>query len=269
MALATFTLTGNLARLLGDQVDVSRVNAWIESSAGAGEVIYDRDNDLVLIGDQEIDLDVDGSFSVGGLIGYDNVAADVTPVGLQYRVWLAYTEQRTRKLVTWNSGWLSITADGDISDTAPAQYLPPTYQNEFVDRAEAYLDEVEVIREQTRVLRDQAAGYLVLDLSTSDGQVALLVASPGSDTNAALNEWLGRMVSSSERPLAFSYTDGVLDSYTEYETDGTTPYRVVTYAYTGSQLDTATEVADGITAVTTYTYDGDGLLTGVTRSVTP
>lgn len=185
MALLTYTLTGNLDDLLGEQVDVSRVNAWIESSVGADGVIYNREANTVLLGDRELVLSATGAFSVGGLIGFSNLAADVSPTGIQYRVWLAFPEARSRKIAVWNSGWFSMEADADLSDVAPDQYLDPTYQGAFFDEAEQIRLEIVALRDQTQALRDEAAGWLVAELDIQDGQVALLLDLPSSDTRAA------------------------------------------------------------------------------------
>lgn len=185
MALLTYTLTGNLDDLLGEQIDFTRVNAWIESSVGADGAIYNREDNTVLIGDRELALSATGAFSASGLIGFSNLAADVSPTGIQYRVWLAFPEARSRKIAVWNSGWFSMDSDADLSDVAPDQYLPPTYQAEFIAEAQSYLDQMTVLRDATEALRDEAAGWLVADLDIQDGQVALLLDLPSSDTHAA------------------------------------------------------------------------------------
>ena len=185
MALLTYTLTGNLDDLLGEQVDVSRVNAWIESSVGADGVIYNRDANSVLLGDREITLSATGAFSISGLIGFANLAADVNPTGIQYRVWLAFPEARSRKIAVWNSGWFSMSANADLSDVAPDQYLDPTYQGEFFDAAEQIRLEILALRDETEALRDEAGALVVADLGTTDGQTTTLLTTPSSTSYQA------------------------------------------------------------------------------------
>ncbi|CAB4729515.1 MAG: hypothetical protein F2667_13035 [Actinobacteria bacterium] len=184
MALLTYTLTGNLTQLLGDQA--SGYQVFIESSVTADGVIYDRANHRLLLGDQQITPAADGSFSVSGLVGFSNYAADVSPTGIQYRVWVLFRKARDRTVAVWNSGLFGIDANRDLADIAPEQYLAPTYQGEFFAAAEQIRTSLVALRDQTQVLRDQAAALVVADLGTSDGQISTLLATGGSASRAAV-----------------------------------------------------------------------------------
>lgn len=190
MALATYTLTGDLSKLLGDQYDYESTKAWIESSVGDDGVIYDRANNQLLLGDQAITLNRNGTFTVPGLVGFSNLGADVSPTGIQYRVWIVFPTARRRVLATWDSGWFGIDASTDLTDVAPDQYLPPDYQGEFMSRARALRDELAALRDETEALRDQAGALVVTDLGTSDGQVSTLIGTPGSATRAAVGAYV-------------------------------------------------------------------------------
>lgn len=68
------------------------------------------------------------------------------------------------------------------------------------------------------------------------------------------------------RGRSFTYTNGELTKITE--TAGATVARTVDLTYDEDGLiSTVTETAGGITATTTFTYDGFGQLAGTTRSV--
>lgn len=67
------------------------------------------------------------------------------------------------------------------------------------------------------------------------------------------------------RSITNGYTNGKLTTVTEKA--GATTVKTTTLAYTGEQLTTVTEVAGGKTITTTLTYDGNGVLTGTTRTV--
>lgn len=186
MPLTTYTLTGNLKNLFGTDFDSTRTRAWLETNAGDGGIIFDRDGNTVRIGGSAITINADGTFTQPGLIGFDNAGSDVNPTGIQYRVWIAFTTARTSETVLYNTGFFSMSANVDLTDVVSDQFVPPEYQGALISRLEGIRDEGIVIREQTRDLRDEAEALIISDLGTSDGQVSTLINSNSSLTFAAL-----------------------------------------------------------------------------------
>lgn len=143
---STVTLTGDLASLIGG--NVQRVRAYLETNLPADQALVDTTRNLVMLGDQELTLAADGTFTAVGLVVTNATDLNVAANTLQYRVVAKYLDG-TAGEKTWTSGWFFLTASADLADVA-ATAVP-------------------------------AAAVV-----TSDSVVANLVSSPTSATNDAL-----------------------------------------------------------------------------------
>lgn len=171
------TVTGNVRTLAG--VAPGRgVRVMVISSIPKPGLIVDNDNGRILVGDMKIDVDLaTGDFTIPNLVDYNDVGTD--PFHIRYMVLISYTvtsAQGTSIDATWDSGWLMVTTDGDLTDAAylPAQYAPPEFQSDFIAQA-------------LRILAEQVAAS---DIATSDDVVEALVKNTGGvgpKTSAAVD----------------------------------------------------------------------------------
>lgn len=142
MAITYRTVTGNIGRLLGLDLPVDdSLTIRVRTNLLTGTAPIDKANNRFLVGQDYVKPDTNGDFTIANLIDY--ASADVNPTGIQYYFDLRYTDPVTRGAGKISLGPYSITANGDLSDIVSAQYVPPDFQSDFLDQANAILAQQE------------------------------------------------------------------------------------------------------------------------------
>lgn len=164
MAITFRTVTGNAGRLLGEDFDATSVQVLVRTNLPAGTVPIDLDHNRLLLGSDSATVDNTGDFTIPNLV--DHASIDVNPTGIQYAFDIRYIDPSapadSSRWRTWRSGWLSITANEDLSDMVARQYSPPEFQSDFLDQANAIL----------------AAQIDLSGIDDSDSEVAGLIGNP-------------------------------------------------------------------------------------------
>lgn len=177
MPVATYALTGDFSGLVGE---VSSIRATVTTNSLDGGWVNDVDNTIVL-GGTVLAVGADGKFTV--------TLPTSTGTGLQYQVTAEFTDgSRERK--TWQSGWFSLTAAGDLADLANNSSLrvTATLGDQLAARIDGYQDHGDVSGVLTvdpaigtHVLN--ATGSLLVTLGAApDGRIVTLYVVSGASS---------------------------------------------------------------------------------------
>lgn len=122
MALATGTLTFDLADLLGVDFDARRTKVTLTTNV-ENDTLVDKAANKIRLGGGKVTLADDGTGSaVVWLPG-----ADGNPTSWQTYVNVDYADTATRGRQTRTFGPFTITATADLADLIAEQEIPPTY----------------------------------------------------------------------------------------------------------------------------------------------
>lgn len=108
---ATFTLSGDLATIVGANIDSEAVQVYVEASEPA---ITDTTAHVTRVGSVKATVNADGTWEAPGLLATNATDIVPAPVGgetFKYRVLIRYRDARTITVKNLVTGWFDLTAN--------------------------------------------------------------------------------------------------------------------------------------------------------------
>lgn len=193
MAVTTYTLTGDFGDLIGANVDPQKIRAWVKTNLPRGSAPVDTSTGDVYLGDLEITVASDGTFTVTSLPATNSADLNVTNGTLRYKVTAEHVINDRPGY--WDSGWFELTANVHLGQVAGSEYVDPTFASQTMAEMEA--------------IRDSQVA--ISGISTTDDAVEALVlntAGAGPKTSAALDVV---MAANASMPLLPAAAMGVIE----------------------------------------------------------
>lgn len=128
-------LTGSLDDLVGTDFVDGYAKVWITTNVDGA--IVDSTGNSLRLGDAVAAIE-GGAFTFTGLWATNSATS---PTSFYYKVFVQYTPKRpagnaSKQLVTWNSGWFTLTATSDLADVVEVQDVLPTQTaSDYADAA--------------------------------------------------------------------------------------------------------------------------------------
>lgn len=139
------TLTINAADIIGADFDRSRCSAYIETNTPHGLVVVDGAN--IRLGGRRENPDATGTITFPNLVTTNS--AD-NPTSFAYKVTIVYVPKGSRKQGhdSITTSEFELTASADLASISAAWddiAIPPSWKSDFMDQAQALLDQQEAI----------------------------------------------------------------------------------------------------------------------------
>lgn len=210
----TATLTVNAEDIIGADFDKSRASVWVETNTPHSLIVVDGTS--VRVGGRRENL-------IDGVATFELVTTDSAdnPESFSYRVTIVYVPKGSRKQghdqITTSD--FPLTADANLAAIPEAwdelTATPPNWRSDFLDQAQALLDE-----------QSEVAG-----LTGEDGAVAFLVGSGSSSTRLAVNAAAVTQDASASSPIRVQQDARLTANYARRDS---TPANVKNYGAIGN-----------------------------------
>lgn len=183
---ATFTLTGNLADIVGDDLPYpSSVDAYLVANIPHGDALIDLTTNKHHLGSRKLDVDTaTGAFTQTGVVDTDATDLNVEAGTLRWQVEVSFRNGKGVRQ-PYTSGWFEMTADANLA-TLARDASPMA-----VASASQYAQDALAAQAGAEAALAAAQDLIVSDLGTTDGQTKTLIETPTSQTAAALSATIG------------------------------------------------------------------------------
>lgn len=186
------TLTGNVADLVGGDIDPTTVDITVSTNLTEGDFLVDETNNVMLLGDARTSVSATGAFSIANLAATSSTDLNVAAGLLRYRLNVSYRLRTGRERKTIASPWFQITANSTVAALA---FEPTTISPTFEANVLAAVTAAQAAETAAELARDQAQAFG----GTNNTQVAAMVTGAGATQTALDSRVDGRIATNAER----------------------------------------------------------------------